>query len=922
MPTDDELILEAIGRITDGQPVDWDALESAASSESLRARIAELKIIGGVADLARSTPAADTMGPPDGERAGRPTITWGHLKILEKIGEGVFGEVFRAWDSRLDREVALKLLKHRAADPDALPSSIIEEGRLLARVRHPNVATVYGADRIGDRVGIWMEFVHGRPLHRIVEEHGPLDAEAVAVVGRDLSRALGAVHAVGMLHRDIKANNVLRQPDGRVVLADFGTGGDLDAVSPSELAGTPLYLAPELLRGEPASVQADIYSVGVLLFFLATGTFPVRGRTLAEVKEAHARGDRVSLQHLQPGLPVGLVSAIERASAPDPADRFESAATLEEAMSVAIPAVQPPATGARAWTRTQTLGVAALGLVSLAVLAIWITSAMRPRSNVVTSRHLMRVVQGWGPVTADGQFIACADPASRNIALCNLRTGDIRAISRDAVRGPTGQTAQSISAVSPDGRRIASQWRVGGPGDAGRFDLRIARVSDGSIQTVHKGGDQGIEIITPDGWSPDGSRLAVRLQRIDNTFAIALMDPEAATIDVVAEVTPAVPGGVRWSPDGSFLTYTAPARNSPSSDIFILDLRTRRIQPLVEHPSHEGGGVWSRSGREFVFVSDRGGTPGFWKVAVSSGAPASDPVLLHALGRERLIRPLAFSDDGTLYYWADTGGLDVFTAPLDLNAGTVGPATRVSQNPLAYSASSAWSPDGRRLAYAEDRRAGSAGATKRENVIVIQDMETGSIEAYPITTLIHQTSVRWSADGQNVVLTNDMPGERRLWQIDAATKRMTSLPSEPRPARPPGPGPARPVYPKPLISLATSSTGARAVTADNGDGTFVQLRFTKEGPLRELTVTGRCLMQAWSPDEQWLLLSCSNQVDMSDSSLHRLSVDGGPLHRLGLTLDQIWQVQVHPTGRQIAFTAGKSHGGVWAVENLPVSRAR
>ena len=321
-----------------------------------------------------------------------------------------------------------------------------------------------------------------------------------------------------------------------------------------------------------------------------------------------------------------------------------------------------------------------------------------------------------------------------------------------------------------------------------------------------------------------------------------------------------------------------------------------------------------------MFVSDRAGTPGFWKVAISNGAAASDPVLLHALGRERLIRPMGFSDDGTLYYWADIGGLDVFTAPLDLNAGTVGPATRVSQNPLAYSASSAWSPDGRRLAYAEDRRAGSAGATKRENVIVIQDMEDGSIESYPITTQIHQTSVRWSADGRNVLLTNDMPGERRLWQIDVAAKRMIALPSEPRPARPTQPEPTRRVYPKPLISLATSSTGARATTADNGDGTFVQLRFTKEGPLRELAVTGRCLMRAWSPDERWLLLSCSDQPDMSDSSLYRLSAEGGLLHRLGLTLDQIWQVQVHPTGRQIAFTAGKSHGGVWALENLPLRR--
>jgi serine/threonine-protein kinase len=910
MTNDDDLILEAIDRIADGQPVDWSVLEASASSESLRARIAELKIIAGVADLARSPDAEESRLHGD-----RTPITWGPLKILEKVGEGAFGEVFRAWDSRLDREVALKLLKHRAADPDALPSSVIEEGRLLARVRHPNVAMVYGADRIGERVGIWMEFVHGRPLDKVVQEDGPLAADPLAIVGRDLSRALRAVHDVGMLHRDIKANNVLRQPDGRVVLADFGTGGDLDAVSPSELAGTPLYLAPELLRGEAASAQSDIYSVGVLLFHLATGTFPVGGKTLADVKDAHARGERIPVRQLRPDLPDILIAAIERATAPDPAGRFENAAALEAAVSAAVqnaPAGAKGRTPSRAWIA----GLAVVSGLSLTTLAIWMSSRPQSSNGVVTARHVKRDVEGWGPMTADGRFVGCRDPATGNIALCDLRHGDIRPISRDA----SANAGAGPSAISPDGRRIAYRWRVGHPREA-RFDLRVIRVIDGSVQNLHTGGDQGISFAEPYAWSPDGTHLAVRLQRIDQTYALALVAPETAVFNVVAESRQRAPSDVRWSPDGRFLAYsTSAGANSAPGDIFTVDLQTGRIQPLVEHPAHEYGGVWSRSGREFVFASDRAGTPGFWKISVSNGTAVSDPVLVHALGRERAIRPMGFSDDGSLYYWADLGGLDVFTAPIDVERGTVGQATRVSQDPLSYSASSAWSPDGRRLAYLEDRRSGFAGATKRENVIVIQDMESGATQSYPITTQIHQTPLRWSPDGRAIVLTNDVAAERRLWHVDLSAKRIVALPSEPRPPRPPRPEPARRVYPKPLIAVAASPSGARATTADNGDGTFVQLRFTKDGPLRELAVTRRCLMQAWSADERWLLLSCSDHQDMSDSSLYRLPAEGGSLQRLGLTLDQIFQVQVHPDGRQIAFTAGKSHGGVWALGNLPVGR--
>jgi hypothetical protein len=140
MSQHDELLRDTIAKIAEGTPVDWAALEASVGSESFRAILDELKVVAGVADFAR-TPASSPLTLTHGE-PGDAATSWGHLQLLEKVGQGAFGEVYRAWDTRLGREVALKLLTRGATGPDALPSSIIDEGHLLARVRHPNVVTV------------------------------------------------------------------------------------------------------------------------------------------------------------------------------------------------------------------------------------------------------------------------------------------------------------------------------------------------------------------------------------------------------------------------------------------------------------------------------------------------------------------------------------------------------------------------------------------------------------------------------------------------------------------------------------------------------------------------------------------------------------------------------------------------------------
>ncbi|PYQ57370.1 MAG: hypothetical protein DMF53_22875, partial [Acidobacteria bacterium] len=263
---DEDRLQDLATSIADGQAIDWERVEEETDGEDQRRLVRALREISGIAEAHQSWHDSPASPAALGEPAH---MRWGNLILLEKIGEGSFGEVFRARDPQLDREVALKLLREETAGGEA-GGAVIEEGRLLARVRHPNVATVYGADRREGRVGLWMELLHGRTLSSLIREQGPLGAREAVLIGLDLCRALAAVHAQGILHRDIKAQNVMRETGGRIVLMDFGVGRDLrsDVTTDHSLSGTPLYLAPEVIAGGPSSIRSDIYSLGVLLFYL------------------------------------------------------------------------------------------------------------------------------------------------------------------------------------------------------------------------------------------------------------------------------------------------------------------------------------------------------------------------------------------------------------------------------------------------------------------------------------------------------------------------------------------------------------------------------------------------------------------------------------------------------------------------------
>jgi len=319
-----DTLLRTAEQAADGAELDVDHATDLSPADRTLAN--ELAIVARIARefrrLARDGEATDDQDCPK-----QPGDRWGHLELREIVGRGSYGTVFRAWDSTLERDVALKLYR-RHLDP----ARVIDEGRKLAKVRHRNVVTVFGADVIDGVAGIWMEFVYGRRLDEVVGDHGPFSAREAALAGIELAGAVAAVHAAGLVHRDIKAQNVMRESGGRIVLMDLGAS--LDVGSPAAQAGdpigTPFYMAPELFDRKPATRESDIYSLGVLLFYLVSARFPIAARTLGELEAAHRKGTVRSLRDVRPDLPSRYVTLVARMLAPAPESRYLTTGELEQ----------------------------------------------------------------------------------------------------------------------------------------------------------------------------------------------------------------------------------------------------------------------------------------------------------------------------------------------------------------------------------------------------------------------------------------------------------------------------------------------------------------------------------------------------------------------------------------------------------------
>jgi Tol biopolymer transport system component/predicted Ser/Thr protein kinase len=930
-----------------GNPVDWISAESSAG-EPQREAVRQLHVLAAIAELHRNL-AYDipSAAPPSLER-------WGRLEIHECIGRGSFGDVYRAWDSKLDREVAVKLL--RAEGGELQGDRILKEARLLARVRHPNVVTVYDADEIDGRVGLWMEFIHGRNLEQILTERKRFDDRDVTPVGIELCRALSAVHDAGLLHRDIKTQNLMQTGDGRMVLMDFGTGRDQDSTSSAvDAAGTPLYLAPEVFDGAPATVRSDIYSAGVLLFHLLTGSYPVRGATVKEVGDAHARGDHRGLASGAAKANRALAAVIDRATHTDPSRRFESARQMLRALEQ----VQQ-----RAETRRKNRYWLALGAVSLAAVAIAVVprtsrrnhdrSAGAPYFGATAEKRAVQTprIMLAGTPSPDGRYLPYSEFGTGNLALYEFATGTSRVLTKS---GDGGDNYATESIVSADGHRIAYSWVDGG---SDRVQLRVID-SDGANERTLDSSPNPSSIL-PLKWSSDGRQILGTRQRSDGETEIMLVSASDGSIRVVRTL-PFAPGNVDLSPDGGYVAYDR-AEDTDDTDrgIYLSTIDGGPEFLIVTGPTYDSHPLWMADGSALVFASLRTGGPDLWL------QPIKDR---HAEGRPRLIdkdmgpfRPITLTNRGSLFYDHRTGLMDVYTVPIDPGSGqVVGEPTNAAASHLGSNLAADWSHDGKTLVFASWRTLFGPG----RNILVFHSMDTGQDRELAVD-MGAVNGPLWSPDGRFIaVIGPNRKGVGALRLIDPESGRITStffpLPGDVPPAAPQAwapdgrhlymkrsgkkgvlrfdvdTGEEEVVYEPPAGSiagnLALSPDGRWFVIAlvNSPDKTVgLSLVPTGGGKPRQLVSfpsNGAALrVGGWTRDGRHVLfvrVQPANAERRQIGELWAVPFDGGPARTVGLSMPALRDVRVSPDGTRVSFTTGFPDREMWVFDNfLPQMASR
>src|SRR5712691_3890533 len=269
----------------------------------------------------------------------------GRYQVIARIASGGMGEVFRAHDAVLGREVALKVLHPQFAGDRGFVDRFRREARAAAILNHPNIVGVYDWGLTEGTYFMVMEYVRGHNLRTLLSEYGRLQPLQVVEIAAQVLSALDHAHGHGIVHRDVKPENILIARDGTVKVADFGLARAYadSYVSQAEgtVTGTVQYLAPEQIQGEPADPRTDLYALGVVMFELLTGGPPYSGETSLSIAYQHLTGQVPSPSHIAPAIEPAMDQVVLRATAKDRGDRPPSATAMREEVARAAAALPP-----------------------------------------------------------------------------------------------------------------------------------------------------------------------------------------------------------------------------------------------------------------------------------------------------------------------------------------------------------------------------------------------------------------------------------------------------------------------------------------------------------------------------------------------------------------------------------------------------
>jgi serine/threonine-protein kinase len=261
-----------------------------------------------------------------------PTLLNERYQLLEKLGSGGMADVFRARDLMLDRYVAIKVLrKDYSSNPD-FQNNFRTEARAAANLSHPNIVTVHDFGFADNLLFIVMEFIPGKDLKQLIRERGRFSLETGIPLIIQACAGLGYAHRAGLVHCDVKPHNMLVSTDGRLKVTDFGIARALATITPGEKTdvvwGSPLYFAPEQARGEALSPASDVYSIGVVMYELLSGTPPFTASTPSELARLHMSARPIPIREYIPEIPTALEEIIMKVLSKEPSARYRTADQL------------------------------------------------------------------------------------------------------------------------------------------------------------------------------------------------------------------------------------------------------------------------------------------------------------------------------------------------------------------------------------------------------------------------------------------------------------------------------------------------------------------------------------------------------------------------------------------------------------------
>jgi len=268
-------------------------------------------------------------------------MNYGRYRVIKELGKGAMGAVYQAHDPNLDLLVALKVLRQDREINEEFARRFLAEAKALGRLEHPNIVRVFNVDEDAGTVYIAMEFIEGEDLSAVMKRE-PLHPADIVDMGVAVADALDYAHGKGIVHRDIKPSNLLLRSDGRLKLTDFGIAHIEDVAGhektqAGEVLGTPAYMSPEQVLGKPVDGRSDIFSLGIILYELGTGTRPFSGESLGAIFNAITMEEPVPAVERNPGIPQGLDRVIMKCLSKDPGERFQTGRALVDALKGSLP---------------------------------------------------------------------------------------------------------------------------------------------------------------------------------------------------------------------------------------------------------------------------------------------------------------------------------------------------------------------------------------------------------------------------------------------------------------------------------------------------------------------------------------------------------------------------------------------------------